>query len=104
MSIRYTARAMTGLNDVAKLLKCTDERQRFWDAFADAKAEAAARAEIVREYLESSDCDYRMRLESGDHRYAVSFEYGPRSTAPALPFKVVFDVYGCAVGSAEARR
>jgi hypothetical protein len=97
MSIRYTAMAMTGLNDPSKILKCADEHPLFWDAFADAKAAVIARAEILREYLDSSDCDYQTRSESGDHHYEVSFAYGPPSLDPALPFKKVFHVYKCTV-------
>jgi hypothetical protein len=97
MSIRYTAMAMTGLNHPSKILKCADKHPLFWDAFADAKAAVIARAEILREYLDSSDCDYQTHSESGDHHYEVSFEYGPPSLDPTLPFKKVFHVYKCTV-------
>ena len=97
MSVRYTAMAMTGLNDPSKTLKCADKHPLFWDAFADAKAAVIARAEILREYLDSSDCDYQTHSESSDHHYEVSFEYGPPSLDPTLPFKKVFHVYRCTV-------
>jgi hypothetical protein len=97
MSIRYAAMAMTGLNDPSKILKCADKHPLFWDAFADAKAAVITRAEIVREFFDSSACRYQMHSESGDHHYAVSFEYGPPSLDPTLPFKMVVHVYKCAV-------
>lgn len=97
MSIRYTATAMTGLNDPSKTLKCADQDPLFWGAFAEAKAAVIARADILRKYLDSSDCDYQMHSESGDHHYEVSFEYGPQSLDPTLPFKVVFHVDRCTV-------
>jgi hypothetical protein len=96
MSVRYAAMAMTGLNDPSKILKCADEDPPFWDAFADAKAAVITRAEIVRKYLDSAACGYEMRSESGDHHYEVSFEYGPSSLDPPLPFKMVVHVYKCA--------
>jgi hypothetical protein len=97
MNTRYSAGAMTGLNNTSKTLKSADKHPAFWDAFADAKAAVISRAEILREHLDSSSCDYQMHSESGDHRYAVSFEYGPRSLDPALPFKTVFHVDPCTV-------
>jgi hypothetical protein len=97
MSIRYTAMAMTGLNDPSKILKCADKHSFFWDDFADAKAAVIARAEILREYLDSADCVYHTHSESGDHHYEVSFEYGPPSLDPTLPFRKVFHVYKCTV-------
>jgi hypothetical protein len=95
MSIRYATMAMTGLNDPSKTLKRADEQLHFWDAFADAKAALVARAEILHEHLDSSECSYRMRSESGDHHYEVSVEYGPLSLDRDLPFKTVFQVREC---------
>jgi hypothetical protein len=95
MSIRYATLALTGLNDPSKTLKCADEHPHFWDAFADAKAALTTRAEILHEYLDSSNCSHQMRSESGDHHYEVSIEYGPLSLDPTLPFKTIFRVYQC---------
>lgn len=53
------------------------------------------------ECLSSSDCNYRTHSESGDHHYEVSFEYGPPSLDGDLPFKKVFHVYKCTVGSGQ---
>lgn len=97
MSIRYAVLATTGLNDPFKKLKRTDERAVFWGAFADAKAEVITRAEAVRDYLVSSDRDYEMHSDSGDHHYEVRFEYGPASSEPALPFRMVLQVCKCKV-------
>jgi hypothetical protein len=97
MSVRYTAMAMTGLNNPSQILQRADKHPPFWDAFADAKAAVIARAEILREFLDSSDCDYQTHSESGDHHYEVSFEYGPQSLDPSLPFRKVFHVYKCTV-------
>lgn len=103
MSIRYTTVAMSGLNDPSKRLSCADEHPLLWDAFADAKAAVAARVEIVHEHLDSSDCDYKMHSVSGDHHYEISFEFGPRSSDPALPFKLVFRARKCRVTPEQTR-
>jgi hypothetical protein len=95
MSIRYTAMALIGLNGPTQRLTRAGDHQFVWDAFADAKAEVVGRAEILREYLESSDCGYEVHSESGSYHYEVTFEYGPPSLAPALPLKVVFGVHCC---------
>ena len=103
MSIRYTAMAMTGLSGPTKTLECLDQQPLYLDAFADAKAAVIARAEMLREYLSSSNCNYRTHSESGDHHYEVSFEYGPPSVDGDLPFKKVFHVYKCTVWSGQAQ-
>ena len=103
MSVRYGTVAMTGLNDASKILKRADEHPRLWDAFADAKAALVVRAEMLRDHLDSSHCNYRMRSESGDHRYVVSIEYGPSSPDEDLPFRTVFHVYAQAAHSSNWR-
>ena len=97
MRNRYAAVAVTGLNAPVKALKRADKHPLSWGAFADAKAGVITRAEILHEYLDAAGCEYRMRFESGDHHYEVSFEYGPPSLEPTLPFKMVFRVYRCTV-------
>lgn len=97
MSIRYAVLATTGINDPSKVLKCADESPVYWETFADAKAEVIARAEVVLDYLVSSERDYELHFESGDHHYEVWFEYGPASSGPSLPFKTALQVYKCTV-------
>lgn len=93
----YTAMALTGLNDSARTLRRVDNRPVSRSTFAEAKADIVNRAEILRKYLDSAGCEYRMRSESGDYDYEVSFEYGPPSLDQALPFRMVFHVYRCSV-------
>jgi hypothetical protein len=89
MSDRYTVTAMTGLNDAVGMLKPVDKHPLVCPSFADARADIVNRAENLRKYLDSAGCDYRVRSESGDHRYEVSFEYGPPSLGCVRPFKMV---------------
>jgi hypothetical protein len=102
--IRYAAMAMTGLNDPSAILKCVDDAPCVWSSFADAKGAAAARAEILHEYLDSSGCGYHVLTKSGSHHYEVAFEYGPTKLEVPLPFKMVFHVYRCAVVADRSSR
>ncbi|MGY2700728.1 MULTISPECIES: hypothetical protein [unclassified Nocardioides] len=92
MRIRYAAMAVSGPSDPSRTLKRADEHPPFCWTFADAKAAVVVRAEMLRLHLASSGSRYRMRSMSADHRYEVSFEYGPGSGTGGRPFKVTFRV------------
>lgn len=97
MRTRYAVMAMSGINDPSTILKHAGNHPVFWDAFADAKADVVALAEALHEYLASSNCEYQMHCESGDHHYAVRFEYGAAPRESTFPFKTVLHVCKCTV-------
>lgn len=99
MRTRYAVIAMTGLNDPSKRLRNIERDVAFWDCFADAKAEAVARAVVLREYLDSSGRRYRVHSVSGPGHYEIWFEYGPGPFDPSLPFRTVLDVCKCNISN-----
>ena len=103
MSIRYAVMVLTGINDESKMLNRVRRPSVYWEAFADAKAEAVACADELREYLESTDRRFEIRLASGEQRFEVRFAYGPSSRIPELPFQTVFDVCRCRVADVDRR-
>lgn len=103
MTVRYATVAMTGPNNPSRHLRSVDEDPASWDDFADAKAAVITRADVLREFLESSGCSFQTRSVSGESHYEVSFEYGPGSLEPALPFKMVLLVQKRTVGHRSRR-
>lgn len=92
MSIRYAAVSKTGTNEPTKKLRAVDDQPASWVTFADAKAAVATRAQILRDFLEESQCRYRVRSVSGVRRYEVWFEYGPDAVNEVLPFRMLLEV------------
>jgi hypothetical protein len=103
MNIRYAVMVLTGINDPSKMLRRAEQPSVFWETFADAKAEAVARADDLRQYLESSDRNFEMQCDSGERRFEIRFAYGPSSREPDRPWKMVFDVCCCSVNDSESR-
>lgn len=103
MNVRYAAVAETGINGPAKKLRAIDDQPASWSDFADAKAATVARAHILRDFLEKSQCGYRMHSVSGAHHYEVWFEYGPDETEEVLPFRMVLQVRRSGTQSVERR-
>lgn len=95
VSIRFTTEALTGLNEPSRVLKRVGEHAVVRSTFADAKADVAARAEVLREHLHSISCDYQVHSTSGARLYEVRFDYGPSSSDPNLPFRTVVRVHLC---------
>jgi len=104
MRTRYAVMATTGLNDPSRRLRRIDRETTSWDTFADAKAEAVACADALREYLDSSGCRYQVHCVSRSHRYELWFEYGPSSSEQSLPFRTLIDVRRCKVWEGQTQR
>jgi hypothetical protein len=93
MSVRYAAVSKTGMNDPTKRLRVIDDEATSWTTFADAKAAVVARAQILRDFLETSRCHYRVQSVSATDRYEVWFEYGPEADEEVLPFRMLLEVH-----------
>lgn len=96
MDIRYAILTSTGINDPSGTLKgAYADVPNVCDTFADAKAELIARANALHEYLVSTGRNYAMHVDSRAEHFEVTFEYGPASSEPALPFRMVLKVSPC---------
>ena len=104
MSVRYAAVSKTGMNDPTKRLRAVDDQPASWATFADAKAAVVARAQILRDFLEKSQCRYRLRSVSAMDRYEVWVEYGPDAVDEALPFRMLLEVHASSVLLFDHRR
>ena len=104
MSVRYAAVSKTGMNDPTKRLRAVDDEPASWATFADAKAAVVARTQILRDFLEESQCRYRVRSVSGADRYEVWYEYGPDADEEVLPFRMLLEVHPRSVLPFEHRR